>query len=161
VITTAAAHSHHSRRSIRRNFARRAWVCTSPVFPTPFGFCSRNNHLLARFSAQTSILFLHAIGQFQSESIARGGDVPKLLTPCKYEHLATLRVRLAAMRQYTGSASKPSSPCLLCRLNFDRFSRIPDLRNAFPVCLQRQGISHFICQTRRVQLVLCNPVTNP
>jgi len=44
---------------------------------------------VARFSAQTSILFLHAIGQFQSESIAREGDVPKLLIPCKNELLAT------------------------------------------------------------------------
>src|SRR6266404_992936 len=46
VIATAAAHSHHSRRSIRRKFARRVAVCASPILPTVFGLRSRNHHLL-------------------------------------------------------------------------------------------------------------------
>ncbi len=45
-MTTAAAHSHHSRRSIRRKFARRAALCASPILPTVFALRSRNHHLL-------------------------------------------------------------------------------------------------------------------
>jgi hypothetical protein len=44
VIMAAAAHSHHSRLSMRRKFTRRAVVCASSGWPTVFGWCDCNIH---------------------------------------------------------------------------------------------------------------------
>src|SRR5712672_1447805 len=81
VMTTAAAHSHHSRRSIRRKFARRGAVCASPIWPTVFALRSRNHHLLVCPFSFRLRLGLHAIGEFVAESMASEHTVPKPLIP--------------------------------------------------------------------------------
>src|SRR5258708_31105131 len=70
VMTTAAAHSHHSRRSIRRKFARRGALCASPILPTVFALPSRNHHPLVWPFSLRLRLGLPAIGEFVAESMA-------------------------------------------------------------------------------------------
>ncbi len=75
VMTTAAAHSHHSRRSIRRKFARRVAVCTSPILPTVFALRSRNHHLLVCPFSLRLRLGLRAIGDKDSAARDRKHEI--------------------------------------------------------------------------------------
>ena len=70
-MTNAAAHSHHSRRSMRRKFVRRTLVLANSGSPAVFGLCCGNDQSLAAAAPRNPPVF----------SVADSGALRRSLIP--------------------------------------------------------------------------------
>jgi hypothetical protein len=119
-MTTAAAHSHHSRRSIRRKFVRRALVCATPGSPLFLARRSRTSHPWASTSWRKPPCF-------QTSGALRGPPILPIRSckkPARAVFVPTLRIRRNVLK-YMPFARSPSITMLGIRaILYQRDARV-------------------------------------